>query len=167
MKNHSESQEFYIAHIAEIKENNIKSLHSNIILSSLITICSGLLSIFSLWALIFMIFPIVTALKIIVCNIKCKKYFEKANITNKDYKELKKSGELDNIRKRVMEIGTKLYKNTEVPKSMTYSRTTAFLSQPKNDIQERTTISTRKGQVEVNNNLKAVEDNSNNVSLNI
>ena len=52
-------------------------------------------------------------------------------------------------------------------KIKSYSRTTAFLSQPKKNIQEQTIISTRKGQVEINNNHNAIEVDRNNASLNI
>ncbi len=52
-------------------------------------------------------------------------------------------------------------------KIKSYSRTTAFLSQPKKAIQEQTIISTRKGQVEINNNHNAIEVDRNNASLNI
>ncbi len=52
-------------------------------------------------------------------------------------------------------------------KIKSYSRTTAFLSKPKKAIQEQTIISTRKGQVEINNNLNAIEVDRNNASLNI
>ena len=52
-------------------------------------------------------------------------------------------------------------------KIKSYSRTTAFLSKPKKAIQEQTIISTRKGQVEINNNHNAIEVDRNNASLNI
>lgn len=52
-------------------------------------------------------------------------------------------------------------------KIKSYSRTTAFLSKPKKNIQEQTIISTRKGQVEINDNLNAIEVDRNNASLNI
>lgn len=52
-------------------------------------------------------------------------------------------------------------------KIKSYSRTTAFLSQPKKNIQEQIIISTRRGQVEINNNHNAIEVDRNNASLNI
>lgn len=52
-------------------------------------------------------------------------------------------------------------------KIKSYSRTTAFLSKPKKAIQEQIIISTRKGQVEINDSLKAIVDDRNNADLNV
>ncbi len=170
MKNYTDNQEFYIAHIAEMKEMSNRARRLPVAFATVIGICSIAFSFLSPFALIGLIVPATIGAAIITINQSYKPYFDEAKITKKEYKELKKSGQLNEIRKRVMELETKIYKSTENtidPK--TYSRTSAYLSQLKQkeqNVEDRTTISTRKGKISRDVDKDKVEEDTNNLNLN-
>lgn len=153
--NLTENQEFYIAHIAEMKEVDAHAWSSPFVLTSLLAlVCIGCAFV-NPWTL-FGILPFaITSGMYLKENLKYKEYFNLAKISKREYKNLVKSGEISNIRRRVVQREIGLLKKEGSAKTNAESietrpsRTTMYLNQPKKEIIDPKIVSTRKGRIDL------------------